>query len=644
MNDQISLNSTLNNENTTANLSKSVRSLSIIPSESKYTIRVPRQILLDSGIITLSNQHNIDPKVGYFIKQVYDSETRKYVPIWTGIELGLYDTKTSEYIDSETGNALKFALAIRRKKVKLIQLDLNQDEIQEETEGNKNDGSILEDPIKQIVLNVGNNNNNINKFNLPKELYYRKPINNKFIKFEDCIRKNNSNHQIYDRLTGKFKDMYSNEAYTINEALQKGILRIRSQRILFDLANIYLVDSITLDGGNRKLGLNEAVEAKLINRQKCTFMLPNERSSGTVFSIKEAMRRGFIEGKIYTSLEIKNILDDFVSKIIELHHNDESPRRDEKNHENDDDEVKSLDKFDAFYIYDSEQERYIRISEAFYKGILLNDPIRVRDPTNGNYILLRDACVKGLLSTNETLTSKKIDFKNRTSFLTHNHLTYLIDYVCEVRKKARYSLLEATRKGLYLNGMYRNLYKNEQLSLDDALKNGYIVGNQIDLDRVDSLFKQLSMHLPDKPPKPSRGIFATENNNNNNNSNNNEKHLTVVARNRSSSERSKKTVKSAATTIDSSLDYNSDQLFMYSNNNAIETQNELEIESIYDPVKRENFNLEQAIHNGLFDIHMRMYNDLKNQRKLTLIEAVDQNLIKIKQNGKFLFNYYIKLS
>lgn len=86
------------------------------------------------------------------------------------------------------------------------------------------------------------------------------------------------------------------------------------------------------------------------------------------------------------------------------------------------------------------------------KGIILNEPVRIKDPSSSNYILLKDAVVKGLLSCEKS--DKRVLFKDRSSFFTHNRISYIIDCVYDPKKTIRFSLQEAIRTRIFVNGIY----------------------------------------------------------------------------------------------------------------------------------------------------------------------------------------------
>ncbi len=99
------------------------------------------------------------------------------------------------------------------------------------------------------------------------------------------------------------------------------------------------------------------------------------------------------------------------------------------------------------------------------------------------------------------------------------------------------------------------------------------------------------------------------------------------------------TLKSSATvdTLDDML-YSKEGRAEVKGESFIFTQ-ELCILSVRDPAKDKNVSLDEAIRTGLFDIGTRMYTSPLNPRlKLTLIEAIDQKMIEIK-NTDFHVSY-----
>lgn len=142
----------------------------------------------------------------------------------------------------------------------------------------------------------------------------------------------------------------------------------------------------------------------------------------------------------------------------------------------------------------------------FFKGIIINKPIRVIEPNSGNYISLKDAVIKGLLSTEKSSTP--VALKNKSSFYTMNRMSYIIDSVIDAQKINRCSLQDAIRFGIFKNGMYINILKiDEAFTIDQAIGNGFIIGKKIDMDEIEDYFKK-SLTVP--PSKPSRGIFVEQ--------------------------------------------------------------------------------------------------------------------------------------
>lgn len=565
------------------------------------------------------------------------------------------------------------------------------------------------------------NQEETNAFNLVKTLLYKKPSNGKYIRFERVVK-----NKMFDISSGKVKDLSTDEYIGINEALVKGVLRINDANVLFDDSKIYVIDTVLLN--SRKITLFEALEKKVVDKSKCTYKFLN-----TNYSIKEAMKQGYIEGKIITSHEIKWILEDFANRVeSKMNLSISSKKSLDKTltlseHQNDvtiDEEVTKPEKLEILYsrvetssrqnsaneyfIYDGETESYVPISDAYQAGIVINDPIRIKDPSNNNYILLKDAVIKGLISN--VKSAQRIGFKNRSSFLTHNRTSYLIDSVYEPRKRSTYSLQDAIKVGLYVNGIYRNFNKGESYSIDEAISKGFILGKKVDLDAIESSFLSSlagrEISSTNAPSKPIRGVYDEDSKIKENlklksrpvsksaekrkmfNSDDSilkskiepfsgkiisiqdvisgkfirpneaekfglinflngtfknsltdetlkineaiEKGFIQVdtqpsatkaaeRRKRTFSEKSKRTIKSTNTT-DSDILLNTDR---------VEIGQQFKILSVLDPVKRKHLELDEAINTGLFDVGSAMYIDPRTKKRHTLVDAIDQGLLKI---------------
>ncbi len=134
---------------------------------------------------------------------------------------------------------------------------------------------------------------------------------------------------------------------------------------------------------------------------------------------------------------------------------------------------------------------------------MISQPIRVVEPNSGGYISLKDAVIKGLVSTQKS--QGRVSLKNRSCFHTCNRISYIIDAVIYGNKQNRCSLNEATRLGIFKNGNYTNVgNSNNVYSVEQAIKAGFIVGRKVDLDEIEELFCKL-LSLP--PPKPTRGVY-----------------------------------------------------------------------------------------------------------------------------------------
>ena len=564
-------------------------------------------------------------------------------------------------------------------------------------------------------------------------LLYKKPTNGKYIRFDRVIK-----NRLYDYDAKLIKDLKTDEYVSINESLHRGVLRINDSTVLVDKQNVYKIESVTL--GDVKYSLAECLKKKMISRKECILRHPKR-----IYSIVDAMKEGIVEGKIISGDEMRSVIDDYYLKYeankkiskksnIELIDVQETaqqtygimPQQQQQSlHEvtatsdffNSSTIDSNLNKnSNEFYIFDFESEYYISVNEAFSRGVIITEPIRIKDPSTKSFVLLRDAIVRGLVSCEKS--RKKVPFKNRSSFYTINRVSYIIDAIYDPQRINCYSLQEAVKLDLFKNGMYV-FSKNLSHHIDDAISMHLILGRQVEIDKIDML---ISEQLSVPPVKPMRGIFVetsrknsddsissrhkrANNNNNNNMSNKTDDYYSIgrgstmrtpdsdngkmgkielikdvksgtylsldealdakiinfnkglfintlttntvdistaiergfiimdyqaanfvnrpsfETRSRSLSQRSKKTIRPTDhfyTPIDDTND-----------SEIIKVGRQFIITAVLDPVNRVQLDLEDAIKVGLFDIECAMYNDPRVSKKLTLVDAIDQGLIKI---------------
>lgn len=337
----------------------------------------------------------------------------------------------------------------------------------------------------------------------------------------------------------------------IMDALANGTLRLNDSNYLFDETRIYHVDTVLVSSSatspgaattslpsniatSRRITLADAVVKGLVDKKRCSI-----RYGSVEFSIREAMRRGFVDGKILTTYEIKWMLDESARRVENklassksldrIDRLDQSPAppppltatpRPSSNNNNNKLLGVPLESFSEFFVFDPDSERYVPVSKAFYTGIILNEPVRIKDPSSANYILIKDAVIKGLVACQKS--EKRVPFKDRSSFFTYNRVSYIIDCVYEPKKTIRFSLQEAIRTRIFVNGVYKNHIRNESYHIDEAIAKGYIIGKQVDIENIESIFRSsLDMTSNESaaevraPSKPTRGVFVEHHQNGN---------------------------------------------------------------------------------------------------------------------------------
>lgn len=661
---------------------------------------IPKDILEKSGI-------KDNPYRDYCISEVLDSDKNTFVSLKKAVFLQIFDLELNEYFDSSTGNSMSLLKAIQKGKIRIREHTnengkglYDYDEIDEDdheprlTSTMKTYESLLDEEIEMPKLDLtetvsisstptSTRLKTESDFDILKVLLYKKSTNSRYIRFDRVLK-----HDLYNPNDGMVRDIKDNVYYSFYDALKKGLFRINDSNVIFDELRIYVVDFVLVN--SRKLSLDEAVQKKIIDKSRGIVKFLNQN-----YTYNEAFKNGYFEAKLITFNEIRWILDDYAK------------RKKEKSDKN-------LHKFAELYtpvsiaktigpnfgIFDSSTDSYVSIGEAYNTGILLNNPIRVKDVATNNYVLLKDAIIKGLISCEPKAI---VDFKS--SFLAHNRKSYIVDCVYDPRKNIKYSLTDAIKTGVFNNGTYKNFLEGKLLSLDEAIENGFIKAKLINFDLMESSFKRsLSDRYENTPPsspplptKQSRGVLNDEEGNDIISSQSRRKSLdrrrkvSTAESNKSKMEPFSGRIVSVQDVIsgkylkvDDAVKYglinfrdgnfknsltnetlninnamNRGFILVESNLNKLESKRraqsvrsnrtinstknsidfldtsrieigpEFKILSVLDPIRKDYVSLNEAVEAGIFDINLTMYVDPRTNKKLTLVDAIDQNLIKI---------------
>ena len=474
--------------------------------------------------------------LNYVMSEILDEEQNKYVSLNDALYMGILSEKTSEFVDSRDGSSMTVVEAIKKNKIKIAEFvaaptpvatpkpadeDINQTLTNLTRRINSVETllptALTRSPTNEdsLALSSGIEMTNSSshslrshpaKFNLVECLVYKKPTNGKYIRFEKVIK-----YSLYDTASGRIKDLNTLEYIGIYEAFKRDLLMLNDPNSLFDEASIYKVDTVLTTAGKKTLA--HAVNKKIIDPTACTYKFLSH-----TYPMGEAMKEGFIEGRIVSYAELKLLLDEFADRLTARADSDVTISEKSKISDKEPSSSsirtntylkRTLEKFVDFYIFDTDTECYISLHDAFYKGTIIGEPVRIREPNSGSYILLRNAVVKGLMSCQRSKT--KVLFKNRSSFFTFNRVSYIIDGIYDGQLRTLYSVQDATKFGLFKNGLYKCASDREEwLPIEQAILMGYIVGKQVDLDEIDELFKKM---LAVPPSKPTRGIFIEQTSN-----------------------------------------------------------------------------------------------------------------------------------
>ena len=251
------------------------------------------------------------------------------------------------------------------------------------------------------------------EFDLGQSLYLKKMQNAKYIKFEQVCKK-----RLYDPGTGRVTDPHhSEQSRSIMDALRNGVLKCTDARCLLDAREncLYVIEHVLDAHSQFRMTLQEAIEAGCVQRGDTYSYVANDETRRRM-SFREAMNLGYVQGRLLTASEVKWLLDEFFRTVNSSDNKNQGVEKEVTGETAEDEaklkvDYKETEEYNEdaengkdLFIYDPEQERYIPLRDAFSKGLVLSEPLRVRGVPGESgggggsaYILFKDAVVKGLL-------------------------------------------------------------------------------------------------------------------------------------------------------------------------------------------------------------------------------------------------------
>lgn len=328
----------------------------------------------------------------------------------------------------------------------------------------------------------------------------------------------------------------------------------------------------------------------------------------------------------------------------------------------------------------------------FHIGIIVSKPIRIIDPNSSSYIDLKDAVIKGLLScekSHEKVSPKNRSVfytSNRQSYIIDAVLDAHKTNRCSLQDSTRFGIF---KNGMYRN----ILKGGEYYTIDQAIQMGFIIGKKVDLNQIEDCFNRSLQVPPSKPtrgifvdktpsPRSMKGSSSLSNHLDRQttpespparppNSFGRIEHVKDAKSGRFLSLEDALANKiinfergfylntltgnsiDIASAVDAGfivLDYHgqssvkknrsrslsqgSRKTVMPRNaelndDNIIKVGRQFVITAVLDTVNKVYLDLDDAIHVGIFDISSAMYINLLNQKRYTLVDAIDQGYVKI---------------
>ncbi|CAK1543368.1 unnamed protein product [Leptosia nina] len=416
-------------------------------------------------------------QIGWIVEKPEDISILEHVTIESALEQGLYDAKTGEISDSNTGKLIHISEA--------IQEGLIDEDTLHVTIPTMNETMTIFEAKERGIIEICNGVITIIETEEKIEItvairkgvltFTRRPISIKAVIDRD----------MYEPTTGKIKDSATEQLLSVGDAVSRNILH----------PTISEIKDTSLE---KYIPLKEAIETNLLNPETGKIV---DKKTGTVISLDDALRKGLVATKAiqfslfdiielgYYSPDTCKVLDPKTGEIVTLSKSIQDKLVNPTGVKIKDDNA------DAVITFDQAVKSGLLDLE---KGIITSPPLNLKDASEKGYLIndkkpwsLQEGLVQGfydpatglLTINNSTMTledSIKIGNINPEALTVRNSVTSEI-----------ISLSDAIKAGIIdsKEGKVRDPVQGDKISLIDASERGLIVPAKRKLSLPEAVFK-----------------------------------------------------------------------------------------------------------------------------------------------------------
>jgi hypothetical protein len=655
-----------------------------VGSEQAATSAVNSSSILDPNIIEPVKfdealaRFNDEQTKKIVIISCYDTLKNKEVSYEQAVQTGIYSPITNEYFDTKTKSTLSLDNAVKFGKVKIFRYSNDTDSsppsnkpvspTQAEPGQPKQNAANLKSPANEAMVEAeapmtsfkpyDNLDSNVLKkllepsksqtilesteaqFDLVQSIAYRVPGQKETLSFRQMIEAN-----LYDAISCKIKAHKSNEYLSLNEALRKNVVVLSDPNIVYDKFSLYFIESVS-DGFGNFVSLTEAIHKEnLIDKNACTY-----RHRRMLLTIQIAMKMGLVRGKAIDSAEANSLLSNYYQhEALSLIHEQVQPSVLKAKSQSascigqQDECHRGL--FERMRVYDDGCKSYVMLKDAIKSGLVDVDNGRIKESKVRMFVPFKEAIINGLIST--------CAIQHRSAFYMHQTYSYIIDSIYDPRKKVCLSINDAVRSGLFSNGVYTNPFNGEKFELDKALETGvYIIGKKINWATVERDFLSFLSQFKTKVQSKNTVLNPISQST---------KQTTSISRLKFAKDTRtgrvlsvQEAVKIGILNLSQGWFKNSQKTEMLDISDAIDRgylilemvaevpierlttdsaaglkKNQIIVLSVVDPLGQLDLSIEDAIKQGLFDLNNAVYIDPRSRKRIPMIDAIDQGLIRV---------------
>jgi len=367
------------------------------------------------------------------VRGIVDARTGLELSVAEAVDAGIFDAASGEFIDVTTGERLSLERAVA---LGLVVADSDE---------------ALDQMVVEQTYNIG---------------AVHDALSGRFISPRDAVERG-----LLDMARGIYVDPATEEALTLAEALERGLIRAEPMQ----------------EGGGEVLRWAvKSTHASTLERSRTVFRMRRVRdlSTGEMVDPAEAVDRGILDTTNELYVDIRD------GRTMPLHEAFEAGLIEAVEQQTSSGVVQGRPPFNIVAVIDPRDNQQLTVSDAVERHLLNDALTQYVDLHNNRVMSVEEAVSRGYIITDQRDTGGP-----GPAPVTHDTQSYRIKSVIDPRTGEEIPIADAVRHKIVdkATGTYWNLRTNETIAIDEAIRLGLVITEPVDVAPTKSV--QFEMYL-----------------------------------------------------------------------------------------------------------------------------------------------------